>query len=336
MNEKKPLNYASIDYAKFLLALMVIAIHEMPLTSYSRIINAFLVNAVCRIAVPLFFISTGFFLIKKGLTSETLKRYVLKIFKVYLIWSFVYFVLEIGLATYYGEMNFDIISDYLIELIGGGYGHLWYLYSSIIGVTFAWILFTRFNLTRRFIVCFSVLLYVIGAVFNDIWNVFPFASLLNFQFGIIQHSLFTAVPFVLFGGCISHYYKEFDTATDRTKATKEILAFIMTSGFFLILEDSILFKLGTCNGYQNNLFMFPLSGCVFIGLLNFKVKPSTRATKMRFMSTYIYLVQGVFIAFVDMLFDNSLLKYMLVVALCVVFAELAYWIKRQKLYSKGE
>ena len=53
--------YNSLDLLKILLSVLVVCIHTFPLQSYSRIVNAFLVNELSRIAVPLFFIISGFF-----------------------------------------------------------------------------------------------------------------------------------------------------------------------------------------------------------------------------------------------------------------------------------
>lgn len=107
--------YASIDIAKFFLSLLVVAIHEMPFVSYSRVVNAFFVNEICRIAVPLFFLSTGFFLAKKGFETKVIRGYIKKILKMYIVWSGIYFIVVIvtkGFETY-------TIIDYLFKMIGG-------------------------------------------------------------------------------------------------------------------------------------------------------------------------------------------------------------------------
>ena len=96
----------------------------------------------------------------------------------------------------------------------------------------------------------------------------------------------------------------------------------------LTIENVLLFKFDVCNGYQNNVFMFPLCGCIFAGLLTVKIEPRLNTNKLRFFSTYIYLVQGVFIAFVDMILENSLAKYVLVLILCIGFSEMIYLLKR--------
>ena len=51
----KKVNYFAIDIAKYISALLVVCIHTFPLLDVSEPANTFLIQAVCRIAVPFFF-----------------------------------------------------------------------------------------------------------------------------------------------------------------------------------------------------------------------------------------------------------------------------------------
>ena len=56
----KKVNYFAIDIAKYISALLVVCIHTFPLLDVSEPANTFLIQAVCRIAVPFFFAVSSF------------------------------------------------------------------------------------------------------------------------------------------------------------------------------------------------------------------------------------------------------------------------------------
>ena len=56
-------SYAGLDYFRIIAALLIIAIHTSPLLSYSKMADFVLTSIIARIAVPFFFMLSGFFLI---------------------------------------------------------------------------------------------------------------------------------------------------------------------------------------------------------------------------------------------------------------------------------
>lgn len=61
----KDRQYHSIDLAKFIMAIAVIAIHTNPLINYNNIGINYIYNNLVSMAVPFFFISSGYLLSKK-------------------------------------------------------------------------------------------------------------------------------------------------------------------------------------------------------------------------------------------------------------------------------
>lgn len=55
-------NYGGLDLLKFLVAFLVIANHTSPFVSFSPQLDFLFSGVLTRIAVPIFFMSTGFFL----------------------------------------------------------------------------------------------------------------------------------------------------------------------------------------------------------------------------------------------------------------------------------
>lgn len=60
----------SLDLSRWIAAFLVICIHTVPLSSFSRLGNALFVQVVCRLAVPFFFVCSGYFLRKKTAKAE--------------------------------------------------------------------------------------------------------------------------------------------------------------------------------------------------------------------------------------------------------------------------
>lgn len=99
MQESLPLkNYNSFDVAKFVCALMVVMIHVPPFgSSATGVVGWFnfgIQNYVARVAVPLFFVISGFLIFRGSLGSKVAVsyfiRYSKRIFRIYLFWTMVY------------------------------------------------------------------------------------------------------------------------------------------------------------------------------------------------------------------------------------------------------
>ena len=56
--------YKSLDFTKFVCAILIIVLHTAPFSSYSKVLTFGLRNIVTIIAVPFFFASSGFVLFK--------------------------------------------------------------------------------------------------------------------------------------------------------------------------------------------------------------------------------------------------------------------------------
>ena len=58
-------SYAGIDFFRVIAALLIISIHTSPLASFSQMGDFILTRIVARVAVPFFFMTSGFFLISR-------------------------------------------------------------------------------------------------------------------------------------------------------------------------------------------------------------------------------------------------------------------------------
>ena len=147
--------YNSIDLFKFLFAFAVIDIHTKPLVNCSIKWLISLNEVIICMAVPFFFISTGFLFGNRLLfsddfnqlessrnlsqNSELLKDYLIRIIKMYLLWMLIYSPLAVAYYINSGYSLFKSAASFLIGLIFVGEQYnsyvLWYLLSTIYAIS---------------------------------------------------------------------------------------------------------------------------------------------------------------------------------------------------------
>lgn len=170
MTQKK--NYNTLDGMRFLCAIMVVAIHtgftrNLPFSVY------FTTMSVCSVSVPFFYACSGFFLFAKFTfdgkgriekTKENLRvmlRYEKRLAIAYLIWTAIYFALNIYRTVREGY----VLKQYLLSLpkrffLDGSEYHLWYVTCLIYAVPLLY-LFLRY-IGLKGIPALMTLLFVIG------------------------------------------------------------------------------------------------------------------------------------------------------------------------------
>lgn len=204
MNEKT--SYHGIDYFRLIAAFLVIAIHTSPLLSYSETGDFILTHIIARIAVPFFFMTSGFFLISRYQYNEArLLSFVKKTALIYGISILVYIPLNI--YNNYFSVDFllpNIIKDLFFD---GTMYHLWYLPASIVGAVIAWFAVKKIGFRKALI--FSFVLYVIGLFGDSYYGIvekIPFLKrVYGCMFEVFDYTrngiFFGPVFFVLGGDC---------------------------------------------------------------------------------------------------------------------------------------
>lgn len=125
--------YASIDIARYVSALLVVCIHTFPFLEISETFNTYFIHTVCRLAVPFFFTTSGFFFFRnydsenEDLNETRLKKALIRLFRIYLIWTIIYLPYTIFDYTHTGfhiKYLFTYVRDFFLN---GSYYHLWFL-----------------------------------------------------------------------------------------------------------------------------------------------------------------------------------------------------------------
>lgn len=140
--------YTGLDILKFIMAISVVAIHTEPLPIRLGwdIDAAKLCSSFIYLAVPFFFLCSGF-LIRDHAETETqfeaaILKHSLKSLKLYLLWSLIYLPLAVYFYMHVQGTMLDYANDYLRGLLFRGEHYnswmLWYLLSLVYGLLFTW------------------------------------------------------------------------------------------------------------------------------------------------------------------------------------------------------
>lgn len=160
----------TIDLMRFVCAILVVAIHTHPFYDISEWAGVFGTLILPRIAVPFFLCVSGYFFIKKlNENSENCFKPIIKVVKIYAIWSVPYVVLNVLSDIMDGEPIVQIVNNCLTDFfIKGSYYHFWYFPALIISMLIV-VAFYKLK-KQRLMFYISIALYIIGCVLRTYYH----------------------------------------------------------------------------------------------------------------------------------------------------------------------
>ena len=186
----------SLDLLKLVLAAMVAGLHANLLADHVAGIQVFLKNGLFRIAVPTFFVITGFYLERQLALQGT--AWFTRILSMWAIWTMVY-------AGWWFDFDHGTLKSSAAELLKGWY-HLWYLVALVVGA--AIFLAVRPVLSSsRGLLAAALTLFVIGVALQyagrlNLVDQGPWALRLDDP-KYTRNALFFAFPFLTLGVLIA-------------------------------------------------------------------------------------------------------------------------------------
>lgn len=345
MEEKK--YYPEIDVFRLAAAFLVIAIHTSPLMSVNETCDFVVTSIISRLAVPFFFMVSGFFLISRYAGHlEGLKRYLRKTGIIYAAATLLYFPVNI----YAGYFRADHLCPELIKdiLFDGTFYHLWYLPASMLGACIAWYLVRRYD--YKVALAITSVLYLAG-LFGDSYygltEINPFLNgIYNYIFQITDYTrngIFFAPIFFVLGGYIAEeqeariYFDDHSEKAGKRRFVKKIrysqggeLCRINVCGFavsFLMMSaEAFLLDFFHLQRHDSMYLFLPM--CMFFlfsVILHLKGK---RHKSFRAAALVIYIIHPFIIVIVRLsakifhiqkvLVENSLVHYCLVCILSMI------------------
>ncbi len=98
-------NY-TIDVIRFIMALLIVALHSNPFAEYNALISYFPSQVLSRLGVPFFAAVAGYFFFRSGADNKC-QRTILRYLQPYVLWSVIYFIYRLAL----GEIGGGYITE---------------------------------------------------------------------------------------------------------------------------------------------------------------------------------------------------------------------------------
>ncbi len=332
-NERE--TYTCIDLLKFFFACCVMLIH----TGISRKITCgfYLQQMVFRLAVPFFFVCSGYFFAITKYTKKDLTKRLKKLWIPYVFLGIFYILLQF----YMDQMPLTFIFDQMfrLSLLSVATSVVWFIGSLI----FSMILITHIQSNKKaiiFSIFISLLLYLVGLSFTT-YSFLPqnfffteLSSYLSTTFYHNRNPLFSGYLFFSLGYVIGKFYRDY-------KINKWGVVLVPSVILGTYLESRFLFdNLSKTIEYDFLVMHIPMIIVLFLIWKN--MKSSTTSTLIfRKMSTIIFYTHMAIIYFYRYLIENNFLvsfgteskKFDLIVVVTTII--LSYTIsKLQIIYRK--
>lgn len=297
MEDKKV--YSNIDLLKFIFSFFIVMIHTSPFADVNETVHYVFENIITRVAVPFFFVSSGFFFAKSFEYSKQkkiagtktnfkrLRKTEWRIILLYAVWSVIY--LFLAMPVNYNGWSIKNIIDYCLSSVSKfSYYHLWYIYALVFAYPILYFLMRYLNPKVVAGICIS--LYLAGIFVNSYAYLLPLQTVTSFFEGIsnatgyylVSNILFRALPLMWLGIYVARHKK---------KLNKHLCVIGAVVCFGLFFAENILLNNFT-NGKAAGHYLVFTAICVyfiFLCAVQFKKTVSKEnGIRLRKMSTVIY------------------------------------------------
>lgn len=290
----------AIDLAKFICAILIIMLHVAPFGDTDKgtvfsYLNYGIQNYATRIAVPFFFIASGYFLYRKTTLStfdvSYSKKYVIRILKLYIIWTLIY--MPIVIYGFYKSQNSLIhsVASYIRNVIfTGSYTHLWYLNGLIIAVCLTSFMLYKGVKPLR-IIAIASCLYFIGLFDHSLYGfivpirdnlpaVWKVLKLIGKIIVTTRNGLFFGFLFIAIGMLFAYY----DIQISKSKS----LVLFIVSMIMMLFEVFLAKKYGFIRERDMFVFLVPAAFFMFNFVKQVKLRDNTKYRVLRVMSSLMF------------------------------------------------
>lgn len=312
----------NLDILKVIMAFLVVALHIFPvskLEGLEGLISYEIASGITRIAVPTFFLISGYFLRNKLNDTAYLWKYAKRILLLYITWQILYLP---DLIRFY-KLGWFSQFDMVLKLIYG-YWHLWYLLASVIAVGLLyWV--RNSSVFSKWVLIISLL--TVGYVFQILIQSDLLHRYLDIQFvyaiiGTTRNFLFFAFPMMLLGTL----YEQWKTTISKYKKIYVLL------WIFLLIEVYCYYQFKV--KAMDFLIVLPLLSMFTLVVAN-ESKSVTSTAVNPTLSLGIYLVHPYAIRLVYEFLPQKTFELVVVKYFLVSFIALLFWWILDKINKKA-
>ncbi|MBE5106096.1 acyltransferase family protein [Bacillus thuringiensis] len=311
--------YAAIDITRVIAAILVIAVHTDPLFHYSQDGNYFLVSVLARLAVPFFFVTSGFFFASKIRINHSLKEdlpqvipVISRLIKLYVIWTLIYFPLQMYIWVKSGESWRYWLAYLQKAFFEGSYYTLWYLSALIFAMAFSFVLFKLCK--PKVVLGITFMLFVCGTLLQSYFDIFQSKDFISWYYTLFlttRNGLLFGSFFVSLGMYISYFKKNLPQ--------KYNIGFFFLSFVLLTFEAFNVQHLAFTKGNGMWFMLVPTVYFLFMTLLNINLEAHFLYRNLRPLSFLMYVSHGIFLILFSRVFRiDSFLYFMVILSLTCI------------------
>lgn len=327
-------NIVGIDLFKLIASILVVIIHCIGY--YFGASGRLFVRNICGMAVPFFFITSGYFF---GLGLEKNKRsrkhyfvnYEKKLIKMYIAWSIV--GIPFMVKTYYNMYgsNFKYIFLLMIRNVffSGTFGIYWYILSMIGASVLIYLFVIKNKLKLMYIL--SIIFFIFGILYVGFQDSLDKNIVFYYLFKLTWIVFASERNFLMVGWfymCIGYYIATHKININLLKSF--MMFFIFTA---LKFGETYVNSLQLLEGNEICIFQSLQAMGFFLIALNLNLEFMEKYSKtMRELSSTIYFTHFLFIDILNPTqVGNTLLTFVEVILLCILFYFIAKKINNKKL-----
>jgi len=288
-------NYYVVDIFKFIFCIFVIAIHTNLLEHFPDNAQFYIEKSLFRLAVPFFFITSGFLLGNKIIYSNDPKRIIVSYSKRLLRILIIFEPLSIliNLPIYYFKYKSIVIALlYTIrDILFYPKGALWFIQACIIG---AWIIYFFFKGNKeKILVCLSILLYLFALISNSYYFIIsntPFAKVITGLLNIIvstRNGIFVGVPLLYIGIIVARIHASENGTNYNQYKVISLITFFLFILELMFIKDKTMIDDGSLY-----VFMPIFIASLLLFILKFQTSNDGITQQFRNLSTGMYLLHS--------------------------------------------
>lgn len=345
---KENKEYLGIDLFRIIAVILVIMNHTYPLASINETTDFILTRIIARIAVPFFFMVSGYFIlpsiIGKNKNYSVVLKSIKKLIKLYVIATIVYLPIYIYSGYISGQKGLvDFLKDILFN---GTFYHLWYLPGAIVGMVVVSILLKKLKIFNVLLI--TIFLYIIGLFGDSYYGVTQNIPLINEFYNVFDYTrngIFFAPLFLVLGAMISR---------QKIEPKKDIMMYgCIGTLLLMILEGLLLNNFGVQRHSSMYILLVPVMYFLFQWILLWNLEELMRfknikvnmrkwisIRSIRDISMIVYIIHPLVIILIrgfskvfklqNILVDNSIIHFVVVLISSFVIAYSINYIMTQK------
>lgn len=282
----QPGGYAGVDIFKFYMSILVVLRHVVQnWCAPDSLLFMVVTNGLSTVAVPFFFITTGYLFFERKDDSAHLRKQIGRLLILYLVWSLIYSPIRLLPVLLKGRMTASYIVSFIQDILfSGTYYHLWYIPAAAVALLIVFLL--RKALNKKMVLMVAGILFLVGILDDSYRGIISpaFFQSYNAIFLTTRNGFFCGTVFVALGSYIK--------SVVLTKKQRHEYIFVAgISSFLLILESILNYKI--LGSHVNNMMFMTIPLAIVLFKLSLQIQSKTDTKELRYLSELVYFVHPV-------------------------------------------